>query len=138
MASLPGEIHLKTLLANMQPKLQPTVFVFATIARASDLPTNVVPLCQFQEAEGTTLILAQADADRINLPYAYPCRMITLTIHSNLAAVGLIATVTQALAAMGISTNVISAYFHDHIFVPQAQAAAAIACLKALAASAGN
>jgi hypothetical protein len=62
--------------------------------------------------------------------------LITLTVHSSLSAVGLLATIAQALAAQNISVNVVSAYFHDHLFVPQAQAEAAIACLQQLAAQA--
>jgi hypothetical protein len=39
--------------------------------------------------------------------------------HSSLEAVGLIATIVTKLAADGVSTNVVSGYFHDHIFVPE-------------------
>jgi hypothetical protein len=46
--------------------------------------------------------------------------------------VGLLATIAQALAAQNISVNVVSAYFHDHLFVPEGQAEAAIACLQEL------
>jgi hypothetical protein len=43
--------------------------------------------------------------------------MITLTVHSDLEAVGLLAKVSNKLAQEGISINVVSAYYHDHIFV---------------------
>jgi hypothetical protein len=42
----------------------------------------------FQEEEGTTLVLDQAKAQSASLNGVFPCRMITLTIHSSLEAVG--------------------------------------------------
>lgn len=133
MDSAIGEEHLPTLLASMQPQLQPAVLVFCTVATADDIPSAVSPICQFHEAEGITLILEQSEAERVNLPYQYRCRQITLTVHSSLAAIGLLAAVSQALAIEGISTNVVSAYYHDHIFVPDDRAEAAITCLQQLA-----
>jgi hypothetical protein len=43
--------------------------------------------------------------------------MITLSIHSSLDAVGFLAAITAQLAEHGISVNVVSAYYHDHLFV---------------------
>jgi hypothetical protein len=60
--------------------------------------------------------------------------MISLTIHSSLAAVGLTAAIASALAEQGISANVVAAYFHDHLFVPWEQRLQAMAVLSALAA----
>lgn len=131
-----GEVHLTTLLATMKPRLEPTVFVFASAAAEVWETLAVRSRCQFYEAEGVTLILEQAEADRLQLPYQYPCRLITLTVHSSLAAVGLLAAVTTSLAAANISANVVSAYFHDHIFVPCDRAEEALACLEALSAQA--
>ncbi|MGD1927620.1 MAG: ACT domain-containing protein [Leptolyngbyaceae cyanobacterium] len=128
-----GESNLATLLATLQPELQPTVFVFCTIGPEVALPQGLSYVCQFYEQEGTTLILPQAEADRAHLPYHYRCRQITLKVHSSLAAVGLLATVTQALAAEGISGNVVSAYFHDHLFVPSDRATDAVFCLERVA-----
>lgn len=133
-----GESNLETLLATLQPELQPTMFVFCTIGPEVALPQGLSYVCQFSEQEGTTLILPQAEADRAHLPYHYRCRQITLKVHSSLAAVGLLATVTQALAAEGISGNVVSAYFHDHLFVPCDRATDAIACLEQIALQAAS
>jgi len=58
-----------------------------------------------------------------------------LTVHSSLAAVGLLAAVTAALAARGISVNPVSAFHHDHLFVPVTQAEAALETLRALSAA---
>jgi hypothetical protein len=59
-------------------------------------------------------------------------RMITLTVHSSLAAVGLTAAFSARLAREGIGANVVAAFHHDHIFVPAADAERALAALKAL------
>jgi len=139
MASLSsGETQLSVLLATLQPELHPDVFVFVTLSPGTAMPAGVEPIAQFREAEGLTLIVTQAAADRAGLPYQYPCRLITLTVHSSLAAVGMLAVITQALAAIDISTNVVSAYYHDHLFVPCDRARDALACLAVLATQAQN
>ena len=136
MSSPVGEVDLQTLLASMQPRIHPAVFVFATFSYAAVIPETVFPIGQFREQEGLTLILKQAEAERHNLSYQYPCRLISLTVHSSLMAIGLLAEIAQALAAESISVNVISAYYHDHIFVPSEQSEAAMTCLQQLAAQA--
>jgi hypothetical protein len=60
--------------------------------------------------------------------------LITLDVHSSLEAVGLIATVSGALAAAGISVNVFAGFYHDHLFVPASKAAQAMSVLKELSA----
>ncbi len=132
MSSPLGEDNLHTLLASLEPQLDPAVYVFCTLPLGATLPSTLKPLCQFQEAEGLTLILTQASADQAGLEAVYPCRRITLTVHSNLAAIGLLATVTQALAARDISVNAVSAFYHDHLFVPCDRAHEAMACLRSL------
>ena len=133
VTSPPGETDLSVLLATLRPQLQPAVYVYATWPPTAAVPLDLKPLGQFREAEGLTLIVTQAAADRAQLSYQYPCRLITLAVHSSLAAVGMLAAITQALAAAGLSTNVVSAYFHDHLFVPCDRAQAALDCLTALA-----
>lgn len=44
--------------------------------------------------------------------------MITLNVHSALDAVGFLAHVTSALAREEMRVNPGSAFFHDHLFVP--------------------
>jgi len=132
MSSPVGENDLKTLLASMRPQFHPAVFVFCTLPYSTLIPATVSPICQFREQEGLTLIVEKTEAEANQLAYQYPCRLITLTIHSSLAAVGLLAAVSQALAAQNISANVISAYFHDHVFVPLDRADEAMLCLQRL------
>ena len=50
-------------------------------------------------------------------------------MHSSLEAVGLLAEVARRLAAHGISVNVVSGYYHDHLFVPVDRAEEALAAL---------
>jgi hypothetical protein len=87
----------------------------------------------FEEAEGTTLIVREEDARRLGLPHEFPCRMITLNIHSSLEAVGFLARVASALAAAGIGVNPVAGFFHDHLFVPEGREQDALDVLAALA-----
>jgi hypothetical protein len=59
---------------------------------------------------------------------------ITLNVHSSLAAVGLTAAVSQALAGAGIPANIVAAACHDHVFVPWDRRADALAILHRLSA----
>tara|TARA_R110002167_G_scaffold171343_2_gene369331 strand:+ start:148 stop:552 length:405 start_codon:yes stop_codon:yes gene_type:complete len=125
-----GETHLQTLLEDMKPELQTGEFVFCTMAPETASKIRVSAIGQFLEAEGLTLILAKGEAETNGLDFAYPCRMITLKVHSSLEAVGFLAAVTDKLAHRGISVNAISAYFHDHLFVPTERAEEAMSVLN--------
>jgi hypothetical protein len=121
---MPGERDLDILLRSLHPVLQPDEFVFCT-------HHEIVgdPVCVVHESEGLTLILRRAEAERIGIAYTFPCRMVTLEVHSSLEAVGLIARVATALAAKGISVNPVSGYYHDHLFVPADRADEALKVL---------
>jgi hypothetical protein len=125
---MPGERQLDALLRAISPALHADEFVYCTHSEIAG-----EPVCAFREAEGWTLVLRRADAERLGLPFLYPCRMITLTVHSSLDAVGLLATVATALAARGIAVNVISAYYHDHLFVPLDRVEEAMEAIRQLA-----
>jgi hypothetical protein len=56
--------------------------------------------------------------------------MITLTVHSDLAAIGFLAAITRKLADGGISVNPVSAFYHDHLFVPWEKRDATMAILE--------
>ncbi len=53
-------------------------------------------------------------------------------MHSDLAAVGLTAAFATALAAEGLSCNVIAGVHHDHLFVPWDRRVDAMAALERL------
>lgn len=128
---MPGETDLARLLAGMTPRLDETVHVFAILPAGRPEPDGA--LMRFAEAEGTTLVLPRADAERAGLAFTFPCRRIVLEVHSSLEAVGFLAAILPRLAAAGIGVNPVSAFHHDHLFVPEERAAEALAILRALA-----
>ena len=128
-----GEDDLGKLLAGMQPELQPGAFVFATI-EGHDIPAGLEPIGTFREMEGMTLILPAHDAVHPAIVASKPHRQITLTVHSSLEAVGLTAAFAAELTRHGISANVVAGYYHDHIFVGEADAERAVAALEGLSA----
>ena len=128
-----GETDLKTLLHSMQPVLHPPVYVFATLKAGEPMPPSINPIMTFYEEEGLTLILPESEARAANIAGSFPSRMITLQIRSSLAAVGFLAAITTRLAEAGLAVNPVSAYFHDHLFVPAERAEEALALLQSLA-----
>ena len=124
-----GERNLDALLSNMEPEILDDIFVFCTLAPGASIPATVSPVLTFREREGTTLVILHEEAERAGLPCAFPSRLITLTVHSALDAVGFLAAITARLAAAGISVNAVSAFHHDHLFVPVDRADEAMALL---------
>jgi hypothetical protein len=125
-----GVTDLVALLASMEPVLVPGEFVYATVEGDPASWVHLAPIGTFREAEGLTLVLPVEAAERLTT--SAPMRMITLTVHSSLEAVGLTAAISAALTAENISANVVAAYYHDHVFVPAQDAERALAALKAL------
>lgn len=117
MAS-PGETRLELLLADLRPVLrkEPYVFVMLPAGQPANIPN--APLATFHEQEGLSVILRQAEADDLGYHYNCTWACITLNIHSSLGAVGFLAALLPPLAKAGISVNPVSAYHHDHLFVP--------------------
>jgi len=110
-----GERDLEILLRDMDPERRPGRYVFTSVAA---IPPAAQPVVTVVEDEGTTMVVAQDDAERLGLAYDVVLAMITLRIHSALDAIGLTAAVATALAGAGISANVVAGHFHDHVFVP--------------------
>ena len=128
-----GGRDLRQLLAAMEPRLLPDEFVFCTLAQERDeLAPDLPALATFREEEGLSLVLERTLAERQGLQYGPVMRCISLTVHSALDAVGLTAAISGLLARQGISANVVAAYFHDHVFVPAAQAEEALEALREL------
>ena len=129
-----GEQNLDALIRSMTPELQDGVFVFCTLPRGEKVPSHLNPVMSFREKEGQTLILLREDAASAGIDGVFPCRMITLSIHSALEAVGFTAEITKVLAAAGMGVNPVAAFYHDHLFVPQAKAELAMQLLHELSA----
>jgi len=125
-----GECDLGALLKNMEPELRPGIFVFCTIPTDKPIPATLNPLLTYREQEGVTLVILREEAEAAGLLYAFASRLITLTIHSALDAVGFLAAITSRLAEAGISVNAVSAFHHDHLFVPVDRADEAMAVLR--------
>jgi hypothetical protein len=87
---------------------------------------------QVREAEGTTLVVERGEAERAGLHGEFPSAWITLEVHSALEAVGFTAAFSAALTRAGISANVVAAFHHDHVFVPEHRADDALRVLGEL------
>jgi len=135
-----GRSNLSVLLSEMNPVLLDPEFVFVTVPEDpndwSDVLTETEPLGTFREAEGDSWLLARPVADAAELEYEAVFRGITLTVHSSLTAIGFLAVLTYALSEQGIAVNVVSAAYHDHLFVPKEHAQTALAVLQGLQRSA--
>ncbi|MCA9919302.1 MAG: ACT domain-containing protein [Anaerolineales bacterium] len=131
-----GETDLGRMLATLEPKLLDEEFVFCSFPQAAyGDHAELEPIASFIEAEGLTLVIPRHRADQHGIAYEGVFRCITLSVHSSLEAVGLTAVIATKLAEHNISANVIAAYYHDHVFVQNGRAEAALAALGKLSHS---
>lgn len=126
-----------TLLRTMNPVRHGGVFAFVSVPVETDLGGLDV-VATMREAEGTSLVLREADARARGFPILFRAAWITLTVASDLHSVGLTAAVARTLAGEGIACNVIAGAHHDHLFVPIDQAAQAMSALQTLQARGGT
>ncbi|MCK5794797.1 MAG: ACT domain-containing protein [Anaerolineales bacterium] len=124
-----GETDLDNLIKNIQPILEDEELVFCSLSPAR--AEEYFVLCQgyYLEREGITVIIGKHLADLNDLAYDLVFKRITLNVHSSLAAVGFISRITEVLAAQGFSVNVVSAYYHDHLYIQSDLAQAALETL---------
>ena len=127
-----GETSLNELLKTLSAQLVEDVYVFVTLPDDS-VPENIAARMVFRETEGTTLILQKSEAETFGLAYEFPCRMITLNVHSSLEAVGFIARIATELARHDMGVNPVSGFFHDHLFVPDGREHDAMRILEKIA-----
>jgi uncharacterized protein len=131
-----GETDLNKLIASMHPELRDGTYVFVTMPLDDADPVGLGAVMSFRENEGVTMIVPDQAASAAGLVGVFPCRMVTLTVHSGLNAVGFLAAVTTRLAAAGINVDAVSAFFHDHLFVPAGWAEEIVEILSCMAADA--
>ncbi|MDV7142281.1 ACT domain-containing protein [Tropicimonas sp. TH_r6] len=114
------------MVRQMSPRLLAGRYVFRTLEAGAGQAELSAALGMFREEEGLSVIVEAGpdDAD------AY--RQITLDVHSALDGVGLTAAVSVTLAELNIPSNVVAANHHDHIFVPEQMAEAALDALRRL------
>ena len=122
-----GEADLAVLLRSMRPELHAEAHGYAVTDAAV-----VGAFARIAEAEGMTVIAPRAALQAAGVTVDVPWARISLTVHSDLAAVGLTAAIARALAAVGISANVVAGFYHDHVFVPWDRRSDAMAALREL------
>lgn len=124
-------VDLRQLLQTLQPQLNDGVYVFASLPHGASLG-ELKPIAIFREQDGLSVIVAECDAHALNLRVLLRAAWITLSVHSDLQAIGLTAAVSAALTSAGISCNMVAAACHDHMFVPVEQAESALTVLRDL------
>jgi hypothetical protein len=122
---------LAELLRTIDPVLNPGTFVFASLKHGTALQPELI-VASINESEGLSVVMREADAQKSGLNPLFRCAWITLSVNSDLEAVGLTAAFASALARAGISCNVIAGAHHDHIFVPIDEAERAVSELRRL------
>lgn len=124
-----AETDLKALLRTMEPVLFPEPYGYAVWTGGVLL---ITPFATMAEEEGLTVVAPLAEVRAAGM-VSDPWARISLTVHSDLAAVGLTAAFAGALGRVGISCNVVAGYHHDHLFVQWDRRKAAMLALKDLA-----
>ncbi len=130
-----GEAELQRLLAGLAPELAACPRAIRSQQTDEAIPADVIML--FREQEGVTVVVVVGDvaADGVAFDHTQSEALwaqITLRIHSSLEAVGMLAAIASALAARHIPCNAVSAYYHDHLFVPWTRRDEAIDALREL------
>ena len=125
--------NIDQLVREMNPQIDDGQWVFCTLPDGTPAPGDA--LAVFRESEATTVVVPASVAAAMELQPRYVAAWITLTVYSDLDAVGFLAVISRALAAEGISCNVISAVHHDHLFVPFVEGRRALEVLRKLQSS---
>ena len=127
-------IEIDVLLKEMKPVLDRTDYVFST-KKCFQIDEEIIalnPIATFLESEGMTVVMSKIKAEKHKLSYDTIFNKITLEVHSSLEAVGLTAAISTALASRNISANMVTGYYHDHIFIPKDKADLALETLEGL------
>jgi len=128
---------LSRLLRSMEPVLNPGTFVFTSVKDVAEVDAGTI-IASVREPEGLSIVMRESDAREKGLPILFRAAWITLTVPSDLEAVGLTAAFASALGAAGISCNVVAGAYHDHIFVPVESSERAMLALRKLQADSSS
>lgn len=126
---MPGERDLELMLRTLDVERRPGTYTFVTgewPALAACAAATVT------EVEGTTYVVGVDDAEAAGAAVDFRAAWLSLTVVSDLEAVGLTAAFARALADEGIPCNVLAGYHHDHLLVPEDRADDAVAALRRL------
>jgi len=115
---LKGERDLTRLLDALEPRLHSGRYGFSV---TTDSALKDGQFALVREDEGLTAIGTDPSGEWAR---------ISLGVHSSLDAVGLTAALSSRLADLGISANVVAAFYHDHIFVQWDRREEALAALR--------
>lgn len=132
---MPGETNLDYLLRNAEPEVVPGEYVFVSVGEKKIERLLKHASLVFREKEGVTAILPKSFADDESLEYESIWGLISMNVHSDLETIGFLAEITKLLRNAGISVNVVSAYYHDHLFVPFDRVQDALRVLNELSTS---
>lgn len=125
-----GETDLQRLLGGLAPELAERPRAIRSQAVDVSVPADAI--MSFREHEGITTIVV-VDESAVDESAREPLwAQITLRIHSSLEAVGMMAAIAAALTARDIPCNAVSAYYHDHLFVPWPRRDDTLAALREL------
>lgn len=130
-----AESDLLTLLKTLEIKRHEGIWRFETIDRETSSWAELVSMRSardiamlFMEQEGPTVILRAEDDTPADNRWVW----LELSVYSDLQAVGFLAKIAEALAAVNVPCNAVAAFYHDHIFVPFEKADTALFALGKL------
>ena len=122
------------MIAAMEPRLDRQAWRFVLVTPDTAPQLLGAAIGTFREDEGVTAIVSSEVADELGIDGADFAR-IALMVYSDLEGVGLTAAVSGALAEAGITCNMVSAFHHDHVFVPLSRGEKGLQILLNLASS---
>lgn len=108
---------ISEMVGGMDPVLDDEMYRFVLVSRDIAPQLLGAAIGTFREDEGVTAIVPASLADEVGQAGADFAR-ITLQVYSDLQGVGLTAAAASALAELNIACNVVAAFHHDHLFVP--------------------
>jgi hypothetical protein len=126
-----GSTDLKQTLKSLKVSCDDIQYSFTSIKDESKVSREKV-LATFHE-NGQLAVIAPKDyLDELGIENEGPYAKLTIEVHTSLELVGLSAVMATKLADNGISANVVSAFYHDHVFVQYQFREKAIRLLESL------